>query len=115
MVGHLPPGQYPRQSFERVLENTLVESEDDLSSTPDHFAEAECQIRPVLDRHPAEHATFYFPMLIPDLRRRAADGARYPPRGRPDAAGTKQAEADSGRVFGYRVKRTIRQRATLEE
>jgi hypothetical protein len=60
MVGHLPPGQYPRQSFERVLENTLVESEDDLSSTPDHFAEAECQIRPVLDRHPAEHATFYF-------------------------------------------------------
>jgi 7,8-dihydropterin-6-yl-methyl-4-(beta-D-ribofuranosyl)aminobenzene 5'-phosphate synthase len=47
-------GNIARQSFERVLPNTLVEP------TPaDHFTEAERRGRLVPGRHPDEHATCY--------------------------------------------------------
>jgi 7,8-dihydropterin-6-yl-methyl-4-(beta-D-ribofuranosyl)aminobenzene 5'-phosphate synthase len=52
LSGAFTTGQIPRSSFERVLENTLVKSED-------HFTEAERQGRLVPDLHPDEHATCY--------------------------------------------------------
>ena len=52
--GPFTSGNIARQSFERVLPNTLVEP------TPaDHFTEAERRGRLVPDRHPDEHATCY--------------------------------------------------------
>ena len=52
--GPFTTGNIARQSFERVLPNTLVEP------TPaDHFTEAERRGRLVPDRHPDEHATCY--------------------------------------------------------
>jgi 7,8-dihydropterin-6-yl-methyl-4-(beta-D-ribofuranosyl)aminobenzene 5'-phosphate synthase len=52
--GPFTTGRIARQSFERVLPNTLVEP------TPaDHFTEAERRGRLVPDRHPDEHATCY--------------------------------------------------------
>ena len=54
LAGPFTTGQIARQSFERVLPNTLVEP------TPaDHFTEAERRGRLVPDRHPDEHATCY--------------------------------------------------------
>jgi 7,8-dihydropterin-6-yl-methyl-4-(beta-D-ribofuranosyl)aminobenzene 5'-phosphate synthase len=57
LSGAFTTGYIPRQSFERVLENTLVESEADANSSPEHFTEAERQGRLVPDQHPDEHAT----------------------------------------------------------
>ena len=57
--GAFTTGHIPRQSFERVLENTLVESESENSSGDDHFTAAERQGRLVPDQHPDEHATCY--------------------------------------------------------
>jgi 7,8-dihydropterin-6-yl-methyl-4-(beta-D-ribofuranosyl)aminobenzene 5'-phosphate synthase len=57
--GAFTTGRIPRQSFERVLENTLVESDGDASASPDHFTEAERLGRLVPDQHPDEHATCY--------------------------------------------------------
>jgi len=57
--GAFTTGHIPRQSFERVLENTLVESEGDASPSPDHFTDAERLGRLVPDQHPDEHATCY--------------------------------------------------------
>jgi 7,8-dihydropterin-6-yl-methyl-4-(beta-D-ribofuranosyl)aminobenzene 5'-phosphate synthase len=52
--GPFTSGQIARQSFERVLPNTLVEP------TPaDHYTDAERRGRLVPDRHPDEHATCY--------------------------------------------------------
>ena len=52
--GPFTTGQIARQSFERVLPNTLVEP------TPaDHYTEDERKGRLVPDRHPDEHATCY--------------------------------------------------------
>jgi 7,8-dihydropterin-6-yl-methyl-4-(beta-D-ribofuranosyl)aminobenzene 5'-phosphate synthase len=52
--GPFTTGTIARQSFERVLPNTLVEP------TPtDHFSEEERRGRLVPDRHPDEHATCY--------------------------------------------------------
>jgi 7,8-dihydropterin-6-yl-methyl-4-(beta-D-ribofuranosyl)aminobenzene 5'-phosphate synthase len=52
--GPFTTGHISRQSFERVLPNTLVEP------TPaDHFTEEERRGRLVPDRHPDEHATCY--------------------------------------------------------
>lgn len=52
--GPFTTGQIARNSFERVLPNTLVEP------TPaDHFTEAERRGRFVPDKHPDEHATCY--------------------------------------------------------
>ena len=59
LQGAFTTGYIPRQSFERVLENTLVESEPGGSAPPDHFTGAERQGRLVLDQHPDEHATCY--------------------------------------------------------
>ena len=59
LQGAFTTGYIPRQSFERVLENMLVESEPGGSPPPDHFTEAERQGRLVLDQHPDEHATCY--------------------------------------------------------
>jgi len=59
LSGAFTTGYIPRQSFERVLENTLVESDADKSSSRDHFTEAERQGRLVPDHHPDEHATCY--------------------------------------------------------
>src|SRR5215469_6921675 len=59
LQGAFTTGYIPRQSFERVLENTLVKSGPDASAPPDHFSEAERQGRLVLDQHPDEHATCY--------------------------------------------------------
>jgi 7,8-dihydropterin-6-yl-methyl-4-(beta-D-ribofuranosyl)aminobenzene 5'-phosphate synthase len=59
LPGAFTTGYIPRQSFERVLENTLVESEAGTSPFPDHFTEAERQGRLVPDQHPDEHATCY--------------------------------------------------------
>jgi 7,8-dihydropterin-6-yl-methyl-4-(beta-D-ribofuranosyl)aminobenzene 5'-phosphate synthase len=54
LAGPFTSGHIARQSFERVLSNTLVEP------TPiDHFTEAERRGRLVPDRHPDEHATCY--------------------------------------------------------
>ena len=55
LLGAFTTGHIPRQSFERVLENTLVESED----PAEHFTAAERQGRLVPDQHPDEHATCY--------------------------------------------------------
>jgi 7,8-dihydropterin-6-yl-methyl-4-(beta-D-ribofuranosyl)aminobenzene 5'-phosphate synthase len=52
--GPFTTGNIARQSFERVLPNTLVEP-----SASDHFSEDERRGRLVLDRHPDEHATCY--------------------------------------------------------
>src|SRR5947207_6021830 len=52
--GPFTTGNIARQSFERVLPNTLIEP------TPaDHFTEAERRGRLVPDKHPDEHATCY--------------------------------------------------------
>ena len=54
LEGPFTTGNIARQSFERVLANTLVEP------TPtDHFTEEERRGRLVPDRHPDEHATCY--------------------------------------------------------
>jgi 7,8-dihydropterin-6-yl-methyl-4-(beta-D-ribofuranosyl)aminobenzene 5'-phosphate synthase len=54
LEGPFTTGHIARQSFERVLPNTLVEP------TPaDHFTEEERRGRLVPDRHPDEHATCY--------------------------------------------------------
>jgi 7,8-dihydropterin-6-yl-methyl-4-(beta-D-ribofuranosyl)aminobenzene 5'-phosphate synthase len=54
LEGPFTTGNITRQSFERVLPNTLVEP------TPaDHFTEDERRGRLVADRHPDEHATCY--------------------------------------------------------
>jgi len=54
LEGPFTTGSIARQSFERVLPNTLVEP------TPaDHFREEERRGRLVPDRHPDEHATCY--------------------------------------------------------
>ena len=57
--GAFTTGHILRQSFERVLENTLVESERGSNPSPDHFTEPERQGRLVPDEHPDEHATCY--------------------------------------------------------
>ena len=59
LSGAFTTGHIPRQSFERVLENTLVESEGDASTSPDHFTDAERLGRLIPDQHPDEHATCY--------------------------------------------------------
>ena len=59
LCGAFTTGHIPRQSFERVLENTLVEREEDTARSPDHFTEAERLGRLVPDQHPDEHATCY--------------------------------------------------------
>jgi 7,8-dihydropterin-6-yl-methyl-4-(beta-D-ribofuranosyl)aminobenzene 5'-phosphate synthase len=59
LSGAFTTGHIPRQSFERVLESTLVESEDLTRRSPDHFTEAEQLGRLVPDEHPDEHATCY--------------------------------------------------------
>jgi 7,8-dihydropterin-6-yl-methyl-4-(beta-D-ribofuranosyl)aminobenzene 5'-phosphate synthase len=54
LQGPFTTGNIERQSFERVLPNTLVEP------TPaDHFSDDERRGRLVPDRHPDEHATCY--------------------------------------------------------
>ena len=54
LEGPFTTGNIARQSFERVLPNTLIEP------TPaDHFTEEERRGRLVPDRHPDEHATCY--------------------------------------------------------
>ena len=54
LAGPFTSGRIARQSFERVLPNTLVEP------TPlDHYSEEERRGRLVPDRHPDEHATCY--------------------------------------------------------
>ena len=54
LAGPFTSGQIARQSFERVLSNTLIEP------TPvDHYSEEERRGRLVPDRHPDEHATCY--------------------------------------------------------
>ena len=57
LSGPFTTGRIPRQSFERILENTLVEPEP--AATVDHFTEAERLGRLVPDQHPDEHATCY--------------------------------------------------------
>jgi 7,8-dihydropterin-6-yl-methyl-4-(beta-D-ribofuranosyl)aminobenzene 5'-phosphate synthase len=57
--GAFTTGHIPRQSFERVLENTLVESEGGTGPSPDHFTEAERLGRLDPDQHPDEHAACY--------------------------------------------------------
>jgi len=60
LSGAFTTGYIPRQSFERVLENTLVEKdEDNASPPPEHFTDAERLGRLVPDQHPDEHATCY--------------------------------------------------------
>jgi 7,8-dihydropterin-6-yl-methyl-4-(beta-D-ribofuranosyl)aminobenzene 5'-phosphate synthase len=59
LLGPFTTGYIARQSFERVLENTLVESEAEATQSPDHFTETERQGRLVPDQHPDEHATCY--------------------------------------------------------
>ena len=59
LQGAFTTGYIPRQSFERVLENTLVESETGANLSTGHFTEAERQGRLVPDQHPDEHATCY--------------------------------------------------------
>lgn len=57
LAGAFTTGRIPRQSFERVLQSTLVERE--AGTGADHFTEAERQGRLVPDQHPDEHATCY--------------------------------------------------------
>jgi 7,8-dihydropterin-6-yl-methyl-4-(beta-D-ribofuranosyl)aminobenzene 5'-phosphate synthase len=52
--GAFTSGAIARQSFERVLPNTLVEP-----TASDHFTDEERRGRLVPDRHPDEHATCY--------------------------------------------------------
>ncbi|MBV9016952.1 MAG: MBL fold metallo-hydrolase [Alphaproteobacteria bacterium] len=52
--GPFTTGAIARQSFERVLPNTLVEP-----TSSDHFTDEERRGRLVPDRHPDEHATCY--------------------------------------------------------
>jgi 7,8-dihydropterin-6-yl-methyl-4-(beta-D-ribofuranosyl)aminobenzene 5'-phosphate synthase len=59
LQGAFTTGYIPRQSFERVLENTLVENKADANLSTEHFTEAERQGRLVPDQHPDEHATCY--------------------------------------------------------
>ena len=59
LCGAFTTGHIPRQSFERVLENTLVDSEVGAGPSPDHFTETERLGRLVPDQHPDEHATCY--------------------------------------------------------
>ena len=54
LTGPFTTGHIERQSFERVLPNTLVEP-----AAYDHFTEAERRGRLVPDRHPDEHGTCY--------------------------------------------------------
>jgi 7,8-dihydropterin-6-yl-methyl-4-(beta-D-ribofuranosyl)aminobenzene 5'-phosphate synthase len=54
LAGPFTSGPIARNSFERVLPNTLVEP-----TALDHFSEAERRGRLVPDRHPDEHATCY--------------------------------------------------------
>lgn len=57
LAGPFTTGPIPRNSFERILDSTLVEPVPD--ATLDHFTEAERQGRLVPDEHPDEHATCY--------------------------------------------------------
>jgi len=60
LLGPFTTGHIPRHSFERVLENTLVEGEaSETGPGIDHFSEAERLGRLVPDQHPDEHATCY--------------------------------------------------------
>jgi 7,8-dihydropterin-6-yl-methyl-4-(beta-D-ribofuranosyl)aminobenzene 5'-phosphate synthase len=59
LCGAFTTGQIPRQSFERVMENTLVEREVSAGPSLDHFTDAERLGRLVPDQHPDEHATCY--------------------------------------------------------
>ena len=54
LAGPFTTGSIARQSFERVLPNTLVEP-----TASDHYTEDERRGRLVPDRHPDEHATCY--------------------------------------------------------
>jgi 7,8-dihydropterin-6-yl-methyl-4-(beta-D-ribofuranosyl)aminobenzene 5'-phosphate synthase len=54
LAGPFTSGAIARQSFERVLPNTLVEP-----TAADHFTEEERRGRLVPDKHPDEHATCY--------------------------------------------------------
>jgi 7,8-dihydropterin-6-yl-methyl-4-(beta-D-ribofuranosyl)aminobenzene 5'-phosphate synthase len=54
LAGPFTTGHIARQSFERVLSNTLVEP-----TALDHYSEEERRGRLVPDRHPDEHATCY--------------------------------------------------------
>jgi 7,8-dihydropterin-6-yl-methyl-4-(beta-D-ribofuranosyl)aminobenzene 5'-phosphate synthase len=58
VFGALTTGNISRQSFERVLQNTLVESEDGADPSPGHFTDAERLARLVPDQNPDEHATY---------------------------------------------------------
>jgi 7,8-dihydropterin-6-yl-methyl-4-(beta-D-ribofuranosyl)aminobenzene 5'-phosphate synthase len=57
LEGPFTTGHIGRQSFERVLDNTLVAPAG--GEAPDHFTEAELAGRLVPDQHPDEHATAY--------------------------------------------------------
>jgi 7,8-dihydropterin-6-yl-methyl-4-(beta-D-ribofuranosyl)aminobenzene 5'-phosphate synthase len=59
LIGAFTTGHIPRRSFERVLENTFVESTGEAIPTADHFTHAERRGRLVPDEHPDEHATCY--------------------------------------------------------
>ena len=54
LKGPFTTGNIARQSFERVLPNTLIEP-----TSADHFTDDERRGRLVPDRHPDEHATCY--------------------------------------------------------
>ena len=54
LAGPFTSGQIARQSFERVLPNTLIEP-----TAEDHYSDEEKRGRLVPDRHPDEHATCY--------------------------------------------------------
>lgn len=54
LAGPFTTGQIARQSFERVMPNTLIEP-----TAADHYSEDERRGRLVPDRHPDEHATCY--------------------------------------------------------
>ncbi len=57
LAGPFTTGPIPRNSFERILDSTLVEPVP--AATLDHFTESERQGRLVPDEHPDEHATCY--------------------------------------------------------
>jgi 7,8-dihydropterin-6-yl-methyl-4-(beta-D-ribofuranosyl)aminobenzene 5'-phosphate synthase len=54
LEGPFTSGRIARQSFERVLPNTLIEP-----TSADHYSDEERRGRLVPDRHPDEHATCY--------------------------------------------------------
>jgi 7,8-dihydropterin-6-yl-methyl-4-(beta-D-ribofuranosyl)aminobenzene 5'-phosphate synthase len=56
LAGPFTTGPIARNSFERILDSTLVEP---AAVAPDHFTEAERAGRLVPDQHPDEHATCY--------------------------------------------------------